>query len=596
MTQVSFYPILRIKFKIDFANCLLNDNILLQGLNQGGFIKILFLFTLFVLARNSFAFTEADWSADAVIPEGSDRANIYQLENEEFEKYIRAGRTHALVYPVNVTGVKIPYESFKNFLESDQQNPLRQLLASLTKRVLKMEKMSDFYDWLGLQVYPKEEGTGTYFVPTPKKGTYDTHMGTTFLKTDKGIAETMSCTTCHAGELFGKKIIGMSNKITNANEIFFLGHKYFTNIPTSLYALATGASSNDIKMFEELKNNFLYMDNLRPQALGLDTSLSVVGLSLALREKDPYAKKTWRSRTFPQDSELKTLHVDSKPMPWWNVKYKTRFLSDGSVVSGNPVYTNFLWNEIGRAVDLHELETWLKENQQIVHELTAAVFASTAPRYTDFFPASRIDIASAKRGQNIFENTCTRCHGSYEKAWDAPNTTGLTQSQLLETTKVNYFEKTPVKNVGTDPSRYEGMKSFADRLNNLNISKTMGTVVVPQKGYVPPPLVGIWARWPYFHNNSAPTLCDVLTVSSQRTKKYYTGNAVNPYSDYDNECVGFPLGNKTPLAWRTEENLFDTAKQGLSNAGHDINIFIRDGKEILTPTDKKDVIEFLKTL
>jgi hypothetical protein len=257
-------------------------------------------------------------------------------------------------------------------------------------------------------------------------------------------------------------------------------------------------------------------------------------------------------------------------MPWWNVKYKTRFLSDGSVVSGNPVYTNFLWNELGRAVDLKELETWLKNNPHTIHELTAAVFASSAPRYTDFFPASSINLDSAKRGQNLFENTCSRCHGSYEKAWDAPNTSGLTQSQILETTKVNYFEKTPVKNVGTDPARYEGTKYFAERLNNLAISKFMGTVVVPQKGYVPSPLVGIWARWPYFHNNSAPTLCDVLTVSSLRTKKYYTGDAVNPNTDYDDDCVGFPRGDKTPKAWREQERLFDTARQGLSNAGHDI--------------------------
>jgi cytochrome c2 len=548
------------------------------------------------LARNSFAFTEADWSADAVIPEGSDRANIYQLENEEFEKYIRAGRTHALVYPVTVTGVKIPYESFKTFLESDQKNPLRQLLASLSKRVLKMERMSDFYDWLGLKTYPQEEGIGAYYVPTPKIGTSDSHMGSTLFKTNKGLAESISCTACHVGELFGKKVIGMTNKVTSANQAFFLGHKYFPKVPTSLFVLATNPSSNDIKMFEDLKESFLYLDNLNPQALGLDTSLSVLGLSLALREKDPYARKTWRSRTFPQESELRNIHVDSKPMPWWNVKYKTRFLSDGSVVKGNPVYTNFLWNEIGRAVDLKELETWLKENQQTVHELTAAVFASIAPRYTDFFPASRINLDSAKRGQQIFENTCSRCHGSYEKAWDAPNTSGLTQAQLLETTRVNYFEKTPIKNVGTDPSRYEGMKYFSDRLNNLAISKFMQTVVIPQKGYVPSPLVGIWVRWPYFHNNSAPTLCDVLTISSERTKKYYTGDAINPNTDYDDECVGFPRGDKTPLAWREEEKLFDTSRQGLSNAGHDINIFIKDGKELLTAEDKKNLIQFLKTL
>ena len=49
----------------------------------------------------------------------------------------------------------------------------------------------------------------------------------------------------------------------------------------------------------------------------------------------------------------------------------------------------------------------------------------------------------------------------------------------------------------------------------------MNTVVEPQEGYVPPPLVGIWMRYPYFHNGSAPTLCDVVTRPSQREKVFY---------------------------------------------------------------------------
>ena len=50
-----------------------------------------------------------------------------------------------------------------------------------------------------------------------------------------------------------------------------------------------------------------------------------------------------------------------------------RWLLDGSVVSGNPVYTNLIWNEIGRGTDLKELEAWLDKNQKTVDEITAAV-------------------------------------------------------------------------------------------------------------------------------------------------------------------------------------------------------------------------------
>ena len=78
------------------------------------------------------------------------------------------------------------------------------------------------------------------------------------------------------------------------------------------------------------------------------------------------------------------------------LKYKTRWLSDGSIVSGNPIFTNFLWNEIGRGVDLQELEQWLKNNKKIVMELTTAVFATESPRWTDFFHADTINIVKAK--------------------------------------------------------------------------------------------------------------------------------------------------------------------------------------------------------
>ena len=74
------------------------------------------------------------------------------------------------------------------------------------------------------------------------------------------------------------------------------------------------------------------------------------------------------------------------------------------------------------------------------------------------FPVAAIDLEKAKKGEKIFMSTCKRCHGVYEKGWSAPNANELTKEELLAMTKVKYHKKTPVKNVGTDPLRYEGMK------------------------------------------------------------------------------------------------------------------------------------------
>ena len=123
------------------------------------------------------------------------------------------------------------------------------------------------------------------------------------------------------------------------------------------------------------------------------------------------------------------------------------------------------------------------------------------------------------------------------------------------------------------------------------------TVVVPQEGYVPPPLVGIWARYPYLHNNSIPSLCDLLTPVKKRTKKFYQGTSNNPKTDFNSECVGFPVGKKAPKAWsKVNDALIDTTKPGLQNIGHERMILNEDGSEKFSHIQKMELIEFLKTL
>ena len=171
----------------------------------------------------------------------------------------------------------------------------------------------------------------------------------------------------------------------------------------------------------------------------------------------------------------------------------------------------------------------------------------------------------------------------------------MTYEDRLKTVSVQYHRSTPVVDVGTDPYRRMGMKSL-EKLNDLAISKKNGIVIKEQKGYVPPPLVGIWARWPYLHNNSIPNLCALLTPTSRRPIAYYSGEALNTETDYDFECGGYPVGRKTPTAWMTRDHHYDTRRRGMSNVGHDENIFVRNGQEILSAEDKKNLIQYLQTL
>lgn len=542
------------------------------------------LLTLVLFLIQTQVWSQANWQRDFEVH--TPRENIYNLDSANFVKVVMEGRRHALFYPVGATELLIPYQPLKNFFESDANDPVRRLLYQLAKVVSPFKSMHEVYGYLGLQDYPNSyQKENPNPIPELSQREKELPMGATIIETVHGEALTFGCAACHTGNLFGVKVLGLTNRFPRANAFFDQGKKLAPYVNTFLFQDLLKSTDGERIMLKNSKESIKFVGTKEPVVLGLDTSLAQVALSLARREQDEYATK--KSRLFPRSNPLEKKVADSKPAVWWNLKYKNRWLSDGSIVSGNPVHTNFLWNEIGRGIDLKNLEGWLKNNHAKIEALTAAVFASKAPKYVEFFGEKSIDISKAQRGEKHFVQSCQKCHGVYEKNW----------STNSETVKVTYHKKTPVIDVGTDPGRYQGMNAFAGDLNRLKISRSIGTVVEPQKGYVPPPLVGIWSRWPYFHNNSVPNLCALLTKSSERPKTYWSHEAQDKNRDFDQDCVGYPVAEKIPSDWKNDKDFFyDTRKEGLSNSGHDERIFLQDGKEIYTAEQKSELIEFLKTL
>ena len=450
---------------------------------------------------------EPDWSEAAAVPDTA-RSNVYLLGDSDLRAAIRAGRLHALNYPVTVTGILLPYEPIRNFLQIPSRDPIHKILQAISSKFVSFHDIGEMQDWLGMPTYPADEGAGPYFVPRTEGLNPEQHMGLTLVEGGHGATGfTISCAECHSANLFGRKIMGMTNRFPRANEFFVEGLKAEAHVDANLFGWATQASPADTDLYRVSRRAMAFVEAKTPIQLGLDTSLAQVALSLARRAQDAWASMIPGApvRTEP----LAKTPSESKPAVWWDVKYKNRWLSDGSVVSGNPIFTNLIWNEIGRGTDLHALSSWITQNPGVIQDLTTAVFSSEAPKFTDFFPAETIDLLSAQRGEKVFNQTCARCHGSYEKGWSQPNASALPLANQLATVAVHYHAQTPVIDVGTDPYRYRGMQSLV-ALNNLALSQESGVVIKPQHGYVPPPLVGIWARWPYFHNNSVPSLCAVL--------------------------------------------------------------------------------------
>jgi mono/diheme cytochrome c family protein len=172
------------------------------------------------------------------------------------------------------------------------------------------------------------------------------------------------------------------------------------------------------------------------------------------------------------------------------------------------------------------------------------------------YPSS-VDATRAARGLVIYEQAgCASCH--------APNGRDIgkiTAVQVLQTDpqRKNLFSEQMVANFDKVGSGYSWQFSHY-RMT---------------QGYVNALLDGIWARGPYLHNGSVPTIRDLLSPVDRRPKAFLRG-----CTDLDTANLGF----KCNTGFK-----FDTTLIGNSNAGHEYGV-------LLPEPDKNALIEYLKTL
>ena len=281
-----------------------------------------------------------------------------------------------------------------------------------------------------------------------------------------------------------------------------------------------------------------------------------------LQQKEAFAYMNSRPNWGPGRTDMNPLKIGVLNLP-----------DDGSVGS-----TDFMaiWKEEARegfykhsdglTSDLHEsvlssalgMGTTLKEiNLQNLERVQKWIGQAPSPTYL-----YSVDTAMAKRGKVVFENNCATCH-----AYDGARTGTVI----------------PINEVKTDPNRAnhwtqeaaDGFNNYPDE--NSKIFKNFRNT----DGYTALPLDGIWARAPYLHNGSVPTLAALLTVPPKRPKIFYRS-----FDLYDRKKVGFISEGKDAQKFGY---LFDTGIVGNSNQGH------KHGSE-LEEGDKQDLIEYLKTL
>jgi hypothetical protein len=235
-----------------------------------------------------------------------------------------------------------------------------------------------------------------------------------------------------------------------------------------------------------------------------------------------------------------------------------------------------LWNQQPReGMHLH----WDGNNTSVdERNLSASLGAGVTPATVDHASLQRIhdwiwtlpppkypfgiDQSRSTRGKAIFDQHCAECH-----SFGAPKT-GTVED---------------IASIGTDPHRLNSY-TYALTGNQAELypdSQYRFTHFAKTNGYANQPLDGVWARSPYLHNGSVPTLLDLLSDPADRPKQFARG-----YDVYDQHRVGFVYD--TPDA-RQNGFWYDTGLPGNANSGHLFGTTL--------PLDQKlDLVEFMKTL
>mgnify|MGYP002621837746 FL=1 len=297
------------------------------------------------------------------------------------------------------------------------------------------------------------------------------------------------------------------------------------------------------------------------------------------------------------------------PMPWWLMKYKKLdyWYADAGIHDAASFSINF-------TTPHDEINEHRAEHMAIVAKALAFARETQSPPY----PGS-LDAALVRQGADLFHGrtrptnakgfrACKTCHGTYTKKdpqADYSQPGGW---------NVDYDFSHVFRNVKTDPeynNKLQTLAPIAEHINKLaSYYEAEGTpeltpsASVPDKsGYIAPPLVGVWASAPYFHNGSVPTIETVL--NSSKRPEIWSRNASDPHA-YDLEKVGMQYeslsrdefdasakrADGAPFLSEAEiehGSVYDTKAFGHGNMGHPFG-------DMLNDEERFAVIEFLKSL
>jgi mono/diheme cytochrome c family protein len=344
-----------------------------------------------------------------------------------------------------------------------------------------------------------------------------------------------NCLLCHAGSVAGQTYIGLGNASLDLQGLF------------DELSPAIGTKPDLPFQFSHVR--------------GTIDPISPVAFLMRLRDADLNLQKPIELDYFKG--------VCSRPPAWWLIKRKqTRDWTGGMDARSTRIDLANLLHPLNGA-------DYIKKHEPVFADILAFLHTVEAPKYP-----FAVDARLAARGREVFEDHCARCHGTYGPGGKYPN------------------KIVPLDTVGTDPVLAEAITARnAEHYNKSWFAQQLGPdgkryQFTEHQGYQAPPLDGVWATAPYFHNGSVPTVYHVL--NSKARPKVYTRSFGTAKEDYDPVKLGWkvtelarPPDAKSPAIERRK--VYDTAQRGRGNGGHPFG-------DKLTEDERAAVIEYLKTL
>jgi len=355
-----------------------------------------------------------------------------------------------------------------------------------------------------------------------------------------------NCYTCHAGFIDGQYIEGLGG----------LDQDFSKNRALFLKLLDTRVKTKYKKGSKE-RAAYEIFSKINKEAMNYIVT-PFKGVNPAFRLEEAYIM-----RRNPDDLTLKegsNYEMDkrytlaSDVPPWWHLKKKNGLYYNGM---GRGDYTKLLMQASTQGI---QDSTEARAIQQHFIDVLAYIESIEPPKYP-----KEIDPALAKKGKRLFNRKCSNCHGTYGEKETYPN-------KLVSLSEIK-----------TDPyyaRNFSTKKHLSDWYNESWYGQsTPVSFVEPEDGYIAPPLDGIWATAPFFHNASVPSIEGVL--NSKKRPTYWKKT-----DKYNYKKIGWIYEEKQKA---TNKKIYDTTLPGYGNQGHYFG-------DQLTEGERGAVIEYLKTL